>query len=446
MNKIKKIIEFLLCLYIFILPWQTILIFKENFIVDYKNQFGTLGLYFSEIILWLLIIFVIIFFIKKIKTEGKINFFWSLDRKFIFSGFLFLSYSFLSIIWSFDKELAWQKSLQILEMFLFFLILLLNFVDYKKILKVLVWSSIFPGVLGIYGFLTQSFFANKFLGLSFYDASFSGPSIIAGDTIGRWLRNYGSFPHPNFFAGFLLVSFLASCLLFKIEKNKIFIFLIMCLQLMSLFFTFSRSAFLSLFFLLMFLLYFFRKDFKIFFRENKIYFLACFCLVGFLFLIFKPLIFTRLAGQTLAEQRSYSERSELNFESIEIIKNNFLFGIGAGNYIFAVLKNNPEKMPFAYQPVHNIFLLFFAEFGLFGTVFFISMLYFFSKFYLNFSEKKYNYVLIIFCLFLPIFLLDHYFYSFYSGMAYFSLICFIFFGLSSDNPLFFPRKAKNGLN
>jgi|AntAceMinimDraft_4_1070372.scaffolds.fasta_scaffold14855_2 O-antigen ligase len=442
MNKLKKYLEYLIYFYILILPWQTILIFKENFIFDYKNQYATLGIYFSEIILWIIFFCFFIFYIYNLKQKVKINFKWNRERIFILSLFIFLIYIFSSIFWSIDKEIALNKSLYFLEAGLFFIILLSQIFDYRKFLKVIVLSSVFPCLLGIYSFLTQNFLVNKFLGLNKYTASISGASIITGDGIGRWLRAYGSFSHPNFFAGFLIITILANIFLFRFVKNKLVWFFIFCLQIMSLFFTFSRSAWLSFFFIIIFLFFCFKKEDKTFFNKNKLYISTSIILIIFLSIIYNPIIKNRFSNNSYAEIKSSSERVDLNNESLEIISANLFFGVGVGNYTMASYNLNQNKNLWEYQPVHNIFLLFLAETGLFGLILFLILLYNFKLYYFENNNVKNINLVLIFCLILPILLLDHYFYSFYSSFIWLILYFNIFLYLSSDNPLFFPKNQK----
>lgn len=52
----------------------------------------------------------------------------------------------------------------------------------------------------------------------------------------------------------------------------------------------------------------------------------------------------------------------------EIIKENWLIGVGLGNYTFEVQSKYPELKVWDIQPVHNIYLLILAELGLLGIL------------------------------------------------------------------------------
>lgn len=440
MLKIKKIIEYLFYLYIFILPWQTIFIFEEKFLASYKNQYATIGIYFSEIILWIIIISFIILLFSKIKQDKNKTFVWDDGRRMVLALLIFLLYSFASIFWSIDKDVALKTGLFFLEASILFFILFSQIIDYKNILKVIIASSFFPSVLAIYSFLSQSFFSSKFLGLTQYFSFVPGTSILYLENLARLTRAYGSFPHPNFFAGFLLITLLASFLFFEKTKSRLFIFSLICLQLMALLFTFSRSAWLSFFVLFLFIILFFLKEKKQFWQENKFYFYFIIIFVFSLFLIFKTIILSRVDNNLISVSRSTNERIELIWESKKIISDNMFFGVGAGNYTLASYKLNPSKDPWLYQPVHNIFLLFLSELGLAGFLFLGTAFLFFLYFYQKIAYFKYQSG--FFLIFLVIFLLDHYFFTMYSGIILFTIGFYLFFDISSGNPLFFPKKEK----
>lgn len=438
MNKIKKILEYLVYLYIIILPWQTILILKENFFGNYKNQYASIGIYFSEILLFFIFFAFVFLLFLNLKNKPDIKFSFSDDRKMVFALLLFLIYSYLSIFWSLDKELALNSNLYFLELAILFLILFSGLVNYDKILKSIVISSFFPSLLGIYQFFSQSFFENKFLGLTNYYSFVAGTSIIYLENLARLVRSYGSFPHPNFFAGFLIITLVASFLLFLKTKNKFCLFFVICLQLMALFFTFSRSAWISFALLLFFIFIYFIKEKKEFWQKNKFYFYFLIVFIISLFLIFSPFVSSRLDLESISTRRSSEERIGLLSESKNIFFENYLLGVGVSNYTLASFELYPDKNSWEYQPVHNVFILFLVELGILGTVLFLLFILAFLNFYQKNGQLKYKLFFLI--ILLPTLLLDHYFLSMYSGKMLFLLYFYLFFEISSINPLFFPKK------
>jgi len=70
MNKLEKTIKILLGFLLFLLPWQTIWIYQEKFLNGAKWEYGTLGLYATEILLWLCALLFIIWFYKQQKLQA----------------------------------------------------------------------------------------------------------------------------------------------------------------------------------------------------------------------------------------------------------------------------------------------------------------------------------------------------------------------------------------
>ena len=67
----EKILKFLIGLFLFLLPWQTIWIFREVFVGGIKSEYSTLGLYATEALLWVIILFFICWFWDKRKLHGN---------------------------------------------------------------------------------------------------------------------------------------------------------------------------------------------------------------------------------------------------------------------------------------------------------------------------------------------------------------------------------------
>jgi len=75
---ISSLLQFCLGLFLFLLPWPTIYIIQEKFVNGYKWEYGTIGFYATEIILWLTILVFMIWYWQEKKTRAR-------DLKFTFS-------------------------------------------------------------------------------------------------------------------------------------------------------------------------------------------------------------------------------------------------------------------------------------------------------------------------------------------------------------------------
>ncbi len=437
--------QILIASFFFFLPWQTIWIIQEQFLNESKWQYGTLGFFATEILLWGSIFAFITYFVKekKLKTGTlKTKFTFSKDRIFLLWTVFFLLYIYSSVMWSIDRNVAQQQSFHIMEAVLMFLILYLVPFDSKKLVKYFIFGATLQSILGIYQFLTQSTFVYKWLGLVLHPVLEAGTSVIVGDNIGRVMRAYGAFSHPNVFGGYLFVSITLTTFLFLKEpaKNtfqKLFQASVLGLQIVTLFFTFSRSAWIatSLFFLYIFISSFKNKFVdtpviaiqnrvweKQFLRHLSFYFvvLFTFCTVAYW-----PLVYTRVAHQSSHEIQSTEERTHGYKEAFQIWKTSPWVGVGAGNYTLAVYKMNPNQAGYLYQPVHSVPLLFLTEFGVIGCVFLFGVMRSFWKFALQNRAQKYS-ILLFVALLILFSLFDHYLYSSYFGLiltvVYLSLI------------------------
>jgi hypothetical protein len=93
------------------------------------------------------------------------------------------------------------------------------------------------------------------------------------------------------------------------------------------------------------------------------------------------LVLYLLAGETIAWRYSSaggafadSSRASLNWQALQIIAHNPVFGVGAGNYDFVMWQYALVGGNWQFR-VHNAYLLFFAECGAVGFLWFIWLLY-----------------------------------------------------------------------
>ena len=125
----------------------------------------------------------------------------------------------------------------------------------KLIITSLVGAAVLQGMIAIAQFGLQWTPAFKWLGLASQSAWELGPGIV--ETLGgRWLRSYGSLPHPNILGGFLCAGLLGVIYLLSIirKKGRWWLWLSLVLVAQGLVLSFSRSAWLGLVFGAMLLL------------------------------------------------------------------------------------------------------------------------------------------------------------------------------------------------
>lgn len=417
---LKNFFQYLLYIFVFLLPWQTKLILRPA-----ETNFTEISLYASQIILFLILV---VFFVYKFRskdsgdTSSKIWYFLAGLELFIFASF------FAAI----DQALAFYHYLIFLEVLGLFYLLREGtaFKEYSEpylskinIIYVFFVSILFQAILGIYQFLTQSSFAFKYLGLALHNPEEPGVAVIEAAS-GRFLRAYGGFDHPNIFGGVLAISLIIAVYFLAKKKvlnsNKeiiesIFLFIFYFFSLFALFFTFSRSAWLAYAAGLFFLLVSFIKE-KDRWMIGRYLALIFFSFI-FLFIITKPyqdLILVRVNANTRLERISLNERNIYFEQSETLIKSQPILGVGIGNYTSELNRRDQYKKPaWVNQPVHNCFLLIFSEGGVFSFIFFLGFLI-----YLILKDRRETFSLAVIAALIILMMVDHWLISLPFGITF----------------------------
>ncbi|MFH1412643.1 MAG: O-antigen ligase family protein [bacterium] len=361
MDRIIRIGIYLLA---FTLPIQTRYIFFSGQLNNNAWDFGTISLYGTDI---LIIILLILTLIKYPINKSYKTYYYLMLGIFLFS--------LISITTAFDKGLAAFAMIKlIMGMSIFWIIIHNKFDKLKLWVSFLLGAMIHAGI-GIWQFLTQSAFANKWLGMAWHSAQELGTSVV--ETIGadglweRWLRAYGGLDHPNILGGFLAISLLIILTLSIKLKNKsyiIFFYIITAIITAGLFFSFSRTAWLALIIGIIVIIIQHRKQFKDLIIPLAIIILTA----GVLLSQYHYIATSRFGDQHRLEVKSIDERISYIKNAKELIKNHPLTGVGIGNYGLAVNKEiDDRQVSYWYQPVHNVFLLIWAEVGIISLLFYL---------------------------------------------------------------------------
>ncbi len=376
-----KIIEYLFYIFVFSLPWQTKLILRPS-----ATSFNEISLYVSQVILLFVLVAFFAYKFRQRSVTEKISALW-----ISLAGLEICVLA--SFFWAPDQILAfYHYILWLAAIGLFYLLRegiaaseydegMLN---KTKVIFVFLSSLFFQAGLAVYQFLTQSTPVNKYLGLAAHQADVAGTSVIEAAS-GRWLRAYGGMDHPNVFGGVLVIALIITAYLLARKKilssrleiaESIFLFVFYFIALFALFFTFSRAAWLafSLSSLLLFIYFLIQKDRWIIGRFLALVFFS----LVMLFIAAAPyrdLCQARISGESRLEKKSIEDRRLYLSESTDVIKKNWLLGVGIGNYPSALEQGGAEKKAiWDYQPVHNVFLLLWSESGILALIFFVSFL------------------------------------------------------------------------
>lgn len=389
--------RFLAFAFLFLLPFHTILILNEQFVHGYKWEYGTTGYYGIEILGWIYIGSVLVQLMRRIRPT-RIEFHWTKYGLFVVWLLIFLLYSFASSLWAIDSSIALQQSTRFMLGVLVFLSLPMV-LRREEIVTALAIGSILPVSIGIYQFISQTLPGSVLLGISGRDVIAPGVSVVQfGDE--RWLRAYGTFAHPNIFGGYLLLTLIVLVLIKK--KISTYWYVLISLLAVTLVFTMSRSAWVS-FGVCMLLQLLYTKTLT---KAT----LVAIASMGIAAVLVYPVTLTRVTGTSAHEYWSFEERSAIQDMSLDMIEEHLLLGTGAGNMTRALIERDDTKFGYAYQPVHNVFLLLFVEYGLAGILLIGILLY--TGVRMFWAHTDAIYVLI----FLPILWFDHYMLTSLHGM------------------------------
>lgn len=196
-------------------------------------------------------------------------------------------------------------------------------------------------------------------------------------------RVYSTLGNPNLLGGFLLVA-LPFAFIYPLDKecsikHKIFFLSGGCLIFLCLLLTGSRGAYIGLIFQMFFclgilFLHFSRNNFIV--SKKRILALiiltiGAISLCTILFPIFTERLLTIF---TAREHSSNNYRINVWLSSLNILRDNWLVGIGLGNNTFKEVYGLYMKSTFDAQAAYNVILELCIELGIFGCFVFIAIL------------------------------------------------------------------------
>lgn len=347
---------------LFILPWQTRFIYEQAFINGAPWEYGTKSLYGTELLLGLLIFCGIILLVRQKK-------FWSAQVR---KSTYWLSVAVLSglvacvIAGSVRPDISFDFFTRLLLCASLMVLIAARVVPITRyqVLAAFWLGGVLQGALALHQFFTQQVFANKWLGMAGHSAQELGASVVefGGE---RWLRAYGSFGSPNSLGIYLAVIVVLGIILYAgsdSRKIKLGITVGQLIIVSGLILSFSRGAWIAAGagFLIL--------GYRIWGTEQRMGFIKQIMLYLSISLFFiftlQPLFFARFTPANRLESRSINERSSQIIEATQSIKKHPLLGVGPGAYTAALATLHPKVAAWELQPVHTIYLLFVAEWGI----------------------------------------------------------------------------------
>jgi hypothetical protein len=392
-------------LWLFFFPWQTKLIISPA-----VSNFWEIAWMASWILLLASLLILPGFKLTKLDFKS--------DRYLYGGAILSFIAALISVISAPDKPLA------IFHVFIFFLALSGFFflknqtgINRRLAARFFIAGLAVASLLGIFQFYWQSAPADKWLGLASHQASTAGTAVIELPNY-RFLRAYASFDHPNEFGG---LAFLALLLIiyFLPEKDsrreRLLYEIAWPLILTGGLLSFSRAAFGAALVAAPFLII--RGWRQGDYARRFIKWLGVIT-AAVLIIVVVPNYSLFLSRGTIdgrLEQKSITDRETYFNQSLRLIKTHPL-GTGIGNYTLALTKNGLASADaWQFQPVHNYWLLTWAELGFLGLLGLISFWY-----GLWLASKK-NQVWPFMIFFIILSVVDHWLWSWTSGTLFFFL-------------------------
>ncbi len=198
------------------------------------------------------------------------------------------------------------------------------------------------------------------------------------------IRAYGTFSHPNSMAGFLLVGLL---LWQRLKKEKsVWYWTVVWLAVMGIIISGSRTVWVLMALVpIISNMGLHKKSWK---RQLG------YGLVGVgIFVLVLGIVGMNYRTSDFVggwDNDSLAKRVSLNMVAFKMWRDNFMLGVGAGNFVAKLPEYQSDSQFYWLQPVHNIFLLAGTEWGMLGIIIVIKFLI--SNF--QFLMKKKNYLIL----------------------------------------------------
>ncbi|MEK7464375.1 MAG: O-antigen ligase family protein [Patescibacteria group bacterium] len=430
-----KLIRYIFLIFVFSLPLTTkkfLFSFSVPFSNVYTSEHNSAFLYGTDILLLLLIILSSIWLWK--------------NRGYVFDKthallIVFLVISFGTIFVAAQQQIAFYSFLRLfasaIGAVLIGFILNSGIVRFADILKAVSASAVLQSIISFFQFTTQGSLGMWFLGETVIREGIQGVARIGVNGVG-FIRAYGTMPHANILAGFLVLGLVSLFYLF-INNNRFIWKAIYAAGIFSvltaLALTFSRSGWIvaGVSTLLCFVWGMFQKQY----RKDTLRLIGVVVVCSsFLFITLGWAIFSRT--HLSVNEGSVKDRISYNRMGVEIIRTNPI-GVGIGNELFFAFQ---EKLFDRFgvgknsqlQPIHNIYLLIASEVGVAGLLLFL--IFVFTTTLRGFDPRNiefvFSFILLISLLVFGLF--DHFLWDLQAGRLMLWLVLGIMMGQARVQP------------
>ncbi len=357
--------------------------------------------------------------------------FFSLNQAHILYGMFFLVL-LLSIVFSLRPLVGLYGLLKTIEFVFFSIYIACNKPQKNNILPFLSCGIIAESFIAVLQYMKQSSIGGIFYYMGERTFNAETPGIANASIHGQLLlRSYGTFPHPNVLAAFLLIGMILILFHIDIKKapsffslNTVFLFTLF-MGTMALFTTMSRIV------IVLWLICLCGVIARRAFLKTSVYAISSMTiLLCLVFIFFNTPAFTRITHLSFSDE-SVQQRESLLTMSLHLIEKRPLTGVGLDNFVVALSEEKTHGHVFILQPVHNIYILVLTELGFFGFCLFIGILvhagtHLYKVLKQNITKKKNNNfvvsIAVVYCGMIILGFFDHYFLTLQQGQLLFFFI------------------------
>ena len=334
------------------------------------------------------LIFILLLWFLKILTNYTYR---SVLKKYDFVLFLIpIGYAF-SIINSKAIFFSLYEIARIIKMILVVLFLR-DYVNTRQKIQFIFYSLVIVIFFQFIFAFMQSILGTTY-GLNFFQRGAEARMV----NIGSFMRAEGTLGHCNTLAQYLNMVLFPMLSFFAIEKkigNKLWLIIGICLTIVMLFLTFSRSGWTS--FIIGIAIYLLFKPKMSYGKSRKSFKYAVsflFCGILIISFIFRQNIIDRF---TTASEISTDQRIDLLVVAANMVTKHPFIGIGLNNFTEVIHMYDDTGISKIFPaPVHNIYLLILAETGIIGLAYTLFCLTLLLLYFIRLIKKSDEYTSLI---------------------------------------------------
>ena len=284
--------------------------------------------------------------------------------------FAFCVLATLSVLWSRAPLVSLVTSLHVWLLFSFYYSLIDHPINMRVLIGGAVVALVLQAGIGFTEFVLQSTSFLAPLSLTWpgiIEPAMRGVSVVQLANGARWLRVYGTLPHPNILGGLALALLASPAAWFLLGRRYRWVGAIgLIIGVLLLFVTFSRAAWLGGI-VAAGILAFHHRQFE--HKRLRTLALASALVLGVLIGLIPlgEIALTRFTGFNIpTEQQSIEDRAWMTQQALQTIREHPILGVGIGS--FAIDLANRDQGSYMIEPVHSLPLLAVAELGIPGLL------------------------------------------------------------------------------